>query len=94
MAGLRPSSPEVFAALSAQASPPTAPLPALQTVTASRAAPQGAGAAPLPLLLPASLATAPSQPQDTCGRLVLSLAGSTVAVASSCPGSDFVGEVC
>lgn len=80
---------------------PRSLLPQLQsqhfrTVTASRAAPRGAGAATpvLFLLLSPPVVTAPSQSQATPARLFLSLAGGTVAVASSCTGSDFVGEVC
>lgn len=61
------SSPEVFAALSAQVTPPTAPVPALPACHSLQSCPPGdwrCHPAPAPVT---PLATAPSQPQNTLG---------------------------
>lgn len=91
-----PSSPELFAALSAHVPPPTAPVPALGLSQPPELPRKGLEVPPPPA--PAAVTPLPghsSQPvPEPAWRLGLSLPGSSVAVASSCPGSDFVGEVC
>lgn len=96
VAGLRLSSAEAFAALSAQVSPPPAPLPALPDCHSLQSCPsRGWSCHPRPVPAPVTTLGHSSQPvPGHAWRLFLSLAGGTAAVASFCPGSGFVGEVC